>query len=169
MKNDFNIIPNKQYCRNPIIRIDIRTNDLGFYGGTAKIDFLGLCNIGFSDIWASVQDISFWDIVLAGSILIHKQGNRVVVYTLWQLPDGTEMPAVAEWQFNKCWDLMDIKGSVPDYSSSLSRFTHLQELVCMTLLANKEGWILLIWDGVSWEFLRICFQHVMIATGSFLL
>ena len=27
---------------------------------------------GFSDIWASAQDISFWDIGLAGSVLIHE-------------------------------------------------------------------------------------------------
>lgn len=34
---------------------------------------------------------------------------------------------------------MDIRGSVPGYSSFLSRFTHPVELVCVTLLANKEG------------------------------
>ena len=34
---------------------------------------------------------------------------------------------------------MDIKGSVPGFSSFLSRFTHPEELVCVTLLANKEG------------------------------
>lgn len=34
---------------------------------------------------------------------------------------------------------MDIKGSVPGYTSFLSRFTHAEELVCVTLLANKEG------------------------------
>ena len=28
---------------------------------------------GFSDIWASAQDISFWDIGLAGSVLIHQK------------------------------------------------------------------------------------------------
>ena len=94
---------------------------------------------GFSDIWASAQDISFWDIGLAGSVLIHEPENRAVVYAPWQLPDGTEMPAVAGWQFYKHRGLMDIKGSVPGYSSFLSRFTHPEELVCVTLLANKEG------------------------------
>lgn len=94
---------------------------------------------GFSDIWASAQDISFWDICLAGSILIHKPENRAVIYAPWSLPDGREFPGVAGWQFYKHRGLMDIKGSVPGFSSFLSRFTHPEELVCVTLLANKEG------------------------------
>lgn len=94
---------------------------------------------GFSDIWASAQDISFWDIGLAGSVLIHQPENRALVYTPWKLPSGQEMPAVAGWQFYQHRGLMDIKGSVPGFSSFLSRFTHPEELVCVTLLANKEG------------------------------
>ena len=34
---------------------------------------------------------------------------------------------------------MDIKGSVHGYSSFLSRFTDASELVCVTLMCNKEG------------------------------
>lgn len=34
---------------------------------------------------------------------------------------------------------MDIKGSVSGHSAFLSRFTDASELVCVTLLANKEG------------------------------
>lgn len=34
---------------------------------------------GFSDIWASAQDISFWDIGLAGSVLIHQPENRAQI------------------------------------------------------------------------------------------
>ena len=94
---------------------------------------------GFSDIWASAQDISFWDIGLAGSVLIHEAQNRALVYAPWKLPDGKEVPAVAGWQFYKHRGLMDIKGSVPGFSSFLSRFTHPEELVCVTLLANREG------------------------------
>lgn len=94
---------------------------------------------GFSDIWASAQDISFWDIGLAGGVLIHDPKNRALVYAPWKLPDGREVPAVAGWQFYKHRGLMDIKGSVPGYSSFLSRFTHSDELVCVTLLANREG------------------------------
>ena len=94
---------------------------------------------GFSDIWASAQDISFWDIGLAGGVLIHAAENRAMVYSPWKLPDGEEVPAVAGWQFYHHRGLMDIKGSVPGYSCFLSRFTHPEELVCVTLLANKEG------------------------------
>ncbi len=94
---------------------------------------------GFSDIWASAQDISFWDIGLAGGVLIHAAENRALVYSPWQLPDGENVPAVAGWQFYHHRGLMDIKGSVPGYSCFLSRFTHPEELVCVTLLANKEG------------------------------
>ena len=94
---------------------------------------------GFSDIWASAQDISFWDIGLAGSVLIHQPENRELVYAPWYLPDSREVPAVAGWQFYKHHGLMDIKGTIPGFSSFLSRFTHPEELVCVTLMANKEG------------------------------
>lgn len=94
---------------------------------------------GFGDIWASAQDISYWDIGLAGSVLIHEPAHRNLVYAPWQMPDGSWMPAVAGWQFYKHRGLMDIKGSLPGYSVFLSRFTHVEELVCVTLMANKEG------------------------------
>ncbi|WP_455654416.1 serine hydrolase [Phascolarctobacterium sp.] len=94
---------------------------------------------GYADIWASAQDISFWDIGLAGSVLIHKPENRALVYSSWQLPDGREIPAVAGWHFYKHRGLMDIKGTIPGFSCFLSRFTDPAELVCVTLLANKEG------------------------------
>lgn len=94
---------------------------------------------GVGDVWASAQDISFWDIGLAGGVLIHEPEHRKLVYAPWNLPDGREVPGVAGWQFYKHRGLMDIKGSVPGYSSFLSRFTHPDELVCVTLLANKEG------------------------------
>lgn len=94
---------------------------------------------GFGDIWASAQDVSYWDIGLAGGVLIHKPEHRAMVYAPWQLPDGRIVPAVAGWQFYKHRGLMDIKGSAPGYSAFLSRFTDAAELVCVTLLANKEG------------------------------
>ena len=62
-----------------------------------------------------------------------------MIYGPFQLPDGREIPAAAGWQFYKHRGLMDLKGSVPGYSSFLSRFTHPEELVCVTLLANREG------------------------------
>ena len=94
---------------------------------------------GFSDIWASAQDISFWDIGLAGSVLIHNPENRALIYAPWNLPDGKTVPTAAGWQFYHHRGLMDIKGSVNGYSSFLSRFTDAAELVCVTLMCNKEG------------------------------
>ena len=94
---------------------------------------------GFGDVWASAQDISFWDIGLAGGVLIEKAENRAQLYGPWKLPDGNSVPANAGWQFYHHRGLMDIKGSVPGFSSFLSRFTHPDELVCVTLLANREG------------------------------
>lgn len=94
---------------------------------------------GFSDIWSSAQDISHWDIGLAGSVLIHEPEHRAMIYAPWKLPDGRVVPAVAGWQFYNHRGLMDIKGSVEGFSSFLSRFTDSAELVCVTLLANKEG------------------------------
>lgn len=94
---------------------------------------------GFGDVWASAQDISFWDIGLAGGVLIQEPQNRAVVYEPWKLPDGRTVPASAGWQFYNHRGLMDIKGSIAGYSSFLSRFTHPEELVCVTLMANKEG------------------------------
>lgn len=94
---------------------------------------------GFSDIWASAQDISFWDIGLAGGVLIREPEHRAVLYAPWKLPDGTVVPACAGWQFYQHRGLMDIKGGVPGFSSFLSRFTDSAELVCVTLLANREG------------------------------
>ena len=94
---------------------------------------------GFADLWASAQDISYWDIALAGSVLIHEAANRALVYAPWSLPDGRIVPAVAGWHFYQHRGLMDIKGSVPGYSAFLSRFTDAAELVCVTLLCNKEG------------------------------
>lgn len=94
---------------------------------------------GFGDVWASAQDISFWDICLAGSILISKPENRALIYTGWKLPDGKEVPAVAGWHFYRHRGLMDIKGSTPGYSVFLSRFTDASELVCVTLMCNREG------------------------------
>lgn len=94
---------------------------------------------GFSDIWASAGDISYWDIGLAGAVLIHQPENRALVYGSWQTDDGDAVPGVAGWQFYHHRGLMDIKGSVPGFSSFLSRFTDPAELVCVTLLGNKEG------------------------------
>lgn len=94
---------------------------------------------GFSDIWASAENVSHWDIALAGSILISKPENRALIYEPTKLANGKVVPAMAGWQFYKHKGLMDIKGNAPGHSAFLSRFTDPSELVCVTLLANREG------------------------------
>lgn len=99
----------------------------------------GKAMMGFSDIWASAENISHWDIALAGSVLIENPENRALIYEPTKLANGKVVPAMAGWQFYNHKGLMDIKGSTPGHSSFLSRFTDASELVCVTLLANKEG------------------------------
>lgn len=94
---------------------------------------------GFSDIWASAENVSHWDIALAGGVLIAKPENRDRIYKPTTLANGKVIPAVAGWQFYNHKGLMDIKGNVSGHSTFLSRFTDASELVCVTLLANKEG------------------------------
>lgn len=94
---------------------------------------------GFGDIWASAENVSFWDISLAGSVLIEQPENRAILYSPTTLDNGKIIPAMAGWQFPAHKGLMESKGSVNGFSSFLSRFTDPSELVCVTLLANKEG------------------------------
>jgi uncharacterized protein (DUF302 family) len=46
---------------------------------------------------------------------------------------------MAGWEFTHHPGFMEVKGSSPGFSSYLSRFTAASELVCVTLLTNKEG------------------------------
>lgn len=94
---------------------------------------------GFSDIWASAENVSHWDIALAGGVLITKPENREMIYKPTTLANGKVVPAMAGWQFYAHKGLMDIKGNASGHSAFLSRFTDASELVCVTLLANKEG------------------------------
>lgn len=100
---------------------------------------LGHSMKGFSDIWASAENISHWDISLAGGVLIAEPENRAAIYGPTTLDNGLIVPAMAGWQFYAHPGLMDIKGGVPGHSVFLSRFTDASELVCVTLMANKEG------------------------------
>lgn len=100
---------------------------------------IGASMPGFSDIWASAENISHWDIGLAGDVLIARPENRALIYGPTTLSNGRKVPAMAGWQFYAHAGLMDIKGDVPGHSVFLSRFTDPSELVCVTLMANKEG------------------------------
>ncbi|MDI2145877.1 serine hydrolase [Pseudomonas sp. ITA] len=93
----------------------------------------------FGSLWASAEDVSIWDIGLAGNLLIKEKSNRDMIYNPTKLDNGTVVPAMAGWQFTGHKGFMDIKGSVPGYSAYLSRFTDRDELVCVTLLANGEN------------------------------
>lgn len=90
-------------------------------------------------VLASAEDVSLWDIGLAGSLLVSKKENRDFLYNAVKLNDGTVVPAHCGWRFPGHKGLMDIEGRVPGFSCYLSRFTDKSELVCVTLCANKEG------------------------------
>ncbi len=91
-----------------------------------------------SGIIASAEDISIWDISLAGTILIKEAENRAFLYQNVILDNKTVLPGNAGWLFPGHKGLMQIKGTIPGYSAFLSRFTAPNELLCVTLLANKE-------------------------------
>lgn len=94
---------------------------------------------GFGDLWSSAEDISKWDIGLAGSVLIKELADRNVIYMPTKLANGTVVPAMIGWEFTHHPGFMEVKGDSPGFSSYLSRFTASDELVCVTLLTNKEG------------------------------
>lgn len=89
-----------------------------------------------SGIVATAEDISIWDIGLAGGILVKNPENRAFLYNSPMI-DGMAIPGNAGWLFPGHKGLMHIKGNIPGYSAFLSRFTAPNELVCVTLLANK--------------------------------
>ena len=93
----------------------------------------------FGDLWSSAEDISKWDIALAGSTLVKDAADRSIIYSPTKLANGKTVPAMAGWEFTRHPGFMEIKGSSPGFSSYLSRFTASDELVCVTLLTNKEG------------------------------
>ncbi|MGQ3892456.1 serine hydrolase [Legionella sp. CNM-4043-24] len=90
-----------------------------------------------SGIVASAEDISLWDIALAGDILIKNPEDRAFLYNPVSLKNSGTAPGNAGWFFNGHKGMMQIKGNIPGYSAFLSRFTAKDELVCVTLLANK--------------------------------
>jgi CubicO group peptidase (beta-lactamase class C family)/uncharacterized protein (DUF302 family) len=93
----------------------------------------------FGSLWASADDVSAWDIGLAGDALVKNEADRDVIYKPTKLPSGKVVPAMAGWEFTGHKGFMDIKGTIPGYSTYLSRFTDKDELVCVTLLANRQN------------------------------
>lgn len=84
-------------------------------------------------IYSTARDISVWDVALAGEILIKDPALRKMLY----VPEGTTQ--LGAWHFPGHPGLMIATGSGNGFSSLLSRYTDPSELVCVTLLANKEG------------------------------
>lgn len=89
-------------------------------------------------IVASAEDISFWDMGLAGNILVKDPKDREFLYNPVKLKNGQVLPGNVGWFFPGHKGLMEIKGNLPGYSAFLSRFTSPDELLCVTLLANKS-------------------------------
>jgi CubicO group peptidase (beta-lactamase class C family)/uncharacterized protein (DUF302 family) len=94
---------------------------------------------GFGDLWSSAEDISKWDIGLAGVTLVKNMQDHEFIYAPTKLDNGKVVPAMIGWEFTHHPGFMEIKGNSPGFSSYLSRFTAADELVCVTLLTNKEG------------------------------
>lgn len=91
-----------------------------------------------SGIIASPKDISTWDISLAGDILVKDPKDREFLYNPVKLKNGQIIPGNVGWLFPGHKGLMEIKGNLPGYSAFLSRFTAPSELLCVTLLVNKD-------------------------------
>lgn len=80
-------------------------------------------------LYASAYDVSFWDIALAGDLLVKSPELRKVLYASGHGP----------WTYPGRPGLMVVTGSGNGFSSLLSRYTDPSDLVCVTLLANQEG------------------------------
>ncbi|EBS7634789.1 serine hydrolase [Salmonella enterica] len=93
----------------------------------------------YGGLWSSAEDISRWDIALAGSVLVKDPAHRDIIYKPAKLKNGTVVPAMAGWEFTHHPGFMEIKGSNGGFSAYLSRFTAGDELVCVTLITNKEN------------------------------
>lgn len=87
---------------------------------------------------STAAEISRWDIGLAGGILVREPQNRAFLYEPTTLANGERVPGCGTWRFPGHPGLMETKGNVPGYSSFLSRFTAPDELLCVTLLANRS-------------------------------
>jgi D-alanyl-D-alanine carboxypeptidase len=101
------------------------------YGGDATPDSRA--------IYSSGLDVSIWDVGLAGDILVKDPAHRKLLYQPHVSKDGKKIPTSGPWVFPGHEGLMVATGSAGGFSSLLSRFTKSDELVCVTLLANKEG------------------------------
>ncbi|MFJ1268375.1 serine hydrolase [Legionella lytica] len=128
-----------EFLKNPIF-VDPTEHAVGNSTDNATApDVSWTSSFANSGILASAQDISIWDIGLAGGILVKNAENRAFLYQSPMLANQQKISGNAGWSFPGHPGLMHIKGNIPGFSAFLSRFTAANELVCVTLLANKEN------------------------------
>lgn len=89
------------------------------------------------ELLASAFDISVWDVGLAGDILIRSPDLRRLLYSPSNLPAEGPHRSSGVWTFPGRPGLMTIAGSGSGCSAFLSRYTAPDELLCVTLLANR--------------------------------
>lgn len=138
VKEDRTGFKHQQFLQSPVYINP--TEPVNGYESTAKAANPLSWSATFADsgIMASAEDISLWDIGLAGSILVADAADRDFLYHPVTI-NGQTIPGNAGWLFPGHAGLMEIKGHLPGYSAFLSRFTAPSELLCVTLLANQGG------------------------------
>lgn len=139
MGNGTNPFKHSEFLKNPIF-VDRTEHAIGYSADNATArEVTWSSSFANSGILASAEDISIWDIGLAGGILIKNVENRNFLYQSPLLDNQQKISGNAGWSFPGHPGLMHIKGNISGFSAFLSRFTAANELVCVTLLANKEN------------------------------
>lgn len=132
----------KEFLSDPAL-INPIERATGYGAGTGEPVAAPAAGVAFDDagaaILASAYDISVWDIGLAGAILVKDPALRAVLYNPARLANGRIVPVMGAWRFPGRKGLMYAAGSASGQSAFLSRFTDPSELVCVTLLANRDG------------------------------
>ena len=139
VNNNSNPFKHSEFLKNPTF-IDPVECAVGYNSSNdTAIETTWTATFANSGVVASAEDISIWDISLAGSILVKEAENRAFLYNSAVLDNQNIVPGNVGWFFPGHHGLMEIKGAIPGFSAFLSRFTAPNELLCVTLLANKEN------------------------------
>ena len=93
---------------------------------------------GYGDVYASATDVSFWDIALAGTVLIKDKALSKLIYEGTKVGDQL-VHASGGWEQTNSKGFLDIFGTNGGYTAYLSRFTAPEDLICVTLLINKPN------------------------------
>lgn len=132
IQEDVNSIQNHEKFKHDATFID------GFEFATSQDNqsYIDLNLRGYSDVYSTAYEISFWDIALAGTILIKKEQNRKFIYNGFEL-NGQTYNASCGWQFTNSKGFMDIYDNASGFTTYLSKFTAREDLICVTILATK--------------------------------